>query len=193
MDDLHYRGQNAMDVQRTGHSIGTRALLVVLATLPGRKKLSASSKACCLRLLTQLVRTAVESRGTSGVNGGCVSCTIFSKDWRPHGLDLQFSSAGLTSGLGSLEDCNKKAAQSWKQLTQEARAWCGHVLASTLQLATLWDVIVWSTWAKHHPALPVWSQVCKHLFPKLIFFAGHIVDEFVGHLAAHLAHSLCPS
>ena len=111
MDDLHYRGQNAMDVQRTGHSIGTRALLVVLATLPGRKKLSASSKACCLRLLTQLVRTAVESRGTSGVNGGCVSCTIFSKDWRPHSLDLQFSSAGLTSGLGSLEDCKESCPE----------------------------------------------------------------------------------
>ena len=105
--------------------------------------------------------------------------TIQGKDGEPHQLELSFSQAGVATDLAILQ-----AASAWKQLTDASKGWTGITLTSTLELASVWDILLWCCWAKHHPANKrVWKDICEPLWAKIVFLSGSLLETFALHLA----------
>ena len=180
-NQLHYRGRGAEDPMRMGHTIESRALLVILAILPGNRKLKAASKAVCLQLLMELIRSGVASMG--GVPQDELSFNFFDSAGQPHAVDLKFNEAGMTTGLRALLERHSKAAQTWSKLTNNQ--WHQMSLTSSMGLASLWDVFLWSTWAKHNSAVGnIWADICQSLWPALVFCCGDLLEKFALKMAS---------
>ncbi|CAE6958908.1 unnamed protein product [Symbiodinium sp. CCMP2456] len=166
-------------------------MLMILAILPGRKKLQPGSKACCLQLLLELVRSAVGSLGGVPVQGGVLNFACFDPHGHPHAMSLEFNEAGMTTGFRELPDIHRRASQTWVRLTDSSNRWHSMNLTSTLELSSLWDMLLWCTWSKHNPAVGrVWEDVGQHLWPKLLYVCGSLLQQFALKMAELSAHPL---
>ena len=64
------------------------------------------------------------------------------------------------------------------------KGWHGKKVTSTLQLASLWDVLLLCVWAKHNQTTSnVWKDLGSLMWSKLVFHCGSIVELLGGHLA----------
>ena len=59
---LHYRGREDADPHKTGHTVESRAMLLIFIVLLGRKKYKADVKQTGALLLIEMVRAAATSR-----------------------------------------------------------------------------------------------------------------------------------
>ena len=75
----------------------SRALVVILALLPGRKKYAAEKKTAALSLLVDLVSQGCSSRGADQVLGGTFSFNMFSAaDGGFRSMTLSWTAEGMT-------------------------------------------------------------------------------------------------
>ncbi|CAE7544259.1 unnamed protein product, partial [Symbiodinium sp. CCMP2592] len=89
--------------------------------------------------------------------------------------------SGIQRGLADLENLHKGASKGWDKLSQHA--WCGRKLSTTLQQTNLWDIYLFLIWSKHNPSSKIWEQFSVHLYPKVVFFAGYLLEAYVDELA----------
>ncbi|CAE7317379.1 unnamed protein product, partial [Symbiodinium sp. CCMP2592] len=182
LSQLHYRGAGSEDPHKAGHTVETRALLVLFGLLPGRRKLQPETKTKSLVLVEEMLRQACAKIALSGIQRGRVSCNFVSDvDSSPIALSLDFLEDGSTRGLADLENLHKGASKGWDKLSQHA--WCGRKLSTTLQQTNLWDIYLFLIWSKHNPSSKIWEQFSVHLYPKVVFFAGYLLEAYVDELA----------
>ena len=91
--EFHYRG--ASTGKRDGHSMESRALLLMLALMPCLRQAKANVKAAALKLLSALISAMVSMAGE------CLRfhATIFGSDWQYHSKEIVFTH-GATDGFG---------------------------------------------------------------------------------------------
>ena len=95
----------------------------------------------------------------------------------------------MTSGLADMQDFHVAGPRSWQKLMDQG--WHGRRLTSTLECASLWDVLLFVTWAKLCQSKSgLWRGFLQHLYDKLIFFAGSLVDLFAVNRASLPAESV---
>ncbi|CAE7263564.1 unnamed protein product [Symbiodinium sp. CCMP2592] len=157
LSQLHYRGAGSEDPHKAGHTVETRALL-------------------------EMLRQACAKIALSGIQRGRVSCNFVSDvDSSPIALSLDFFEDGSTRSLADLENLHKGASKGWDKLSQHA--WCGRKLSTTLQQTNLWDIYLFLIWSKHNPSSKIWEQFSVHLYPKVVFLAGYLLEAYVDELA----------
>ena len=182
-EQLHYRGRTNEDPHKSGHTVESRALVAILGLLPGRKKYKPAVKLTALTLLTDLVRQGCASRGADQVLGGSFSFNMFSStsgDWET--VRLSWTAEGMTAGLAGLADRNPAAAAVWQRLIDSG--WSQKKITSSLELASLWDLLFYAVYCKHNSTMcKAWQEFCLPMWPKLIFHCGSLVELHGSHLA----------
>ena len=180
VQQLHYRGANAEDPSRLGHSVESRCLAVILCALPGRRQLPASCKTKCLLLLTLLLQAAIRSL-TTQAEAEPISGCIYDVGHTPHNVILTFDENGMTKGLACMSQVDEQSAAGWQRLT--SAGWCGRKVTSALENMSLWDLVLFCAWSKAN-SNHIWHQAFEGLYPKLLDYIGRLLDAHCKVLAA---------
>ena len=182
-DEIHYRGRGDRqepDPHSSGHSVESRALVVFLLDVPGHKSMPSKGKKASLDMVTDLVKQSVRWGGVPIWNGA-ISFNCFDPRGNPATLTWSFNGQGLTADLANLEAFSSTAARLWKKLIDVG--WQGQKITSTLELASLWDVMFFVSYTKHNQASSdVWKNVCQHIYPELVYVTGSLMANFACHL-----------
>ena len=173
--DIEYRGNNFSKGQHDGHTLTSRAMLVILVQIAS-SNYNVEVKQRAIKMQADLVKQSVQGASLTGIHSGCVCCNIYGGDGQFHSSTLQFADSGMTRGLGLFLNHHAGAADSWGILARHG--WLGHEITSTVELASIWDILIWATWVKAHPAASggAWNDVVQYLYPKLIFICGTLMD-----------------
>ena len=78
------------------------------------------------------------------------------------------------------------SSSSWWAL--KGNTWCAISLASGVDRASMWDIMLWLAWANANRASKsVWTHVGHQMWPKLVWFAGAMLEAHALSLC-----KLCP-
>ena len=171
----------AADPTRLGHSVESRALLVILSVLPSRKQFPGRCKSKCLLLLALLIQAAIMARPRSQVDPGTVPACIYDAANTPHSFELKFDQNGMTSDLACVPEVISATADEWQKLT--GAGWCGRKATSSMGLMSLWDLFLFcarSKASRNH----AWHHVFQGLYPSLVEYVGKLFDGHCLFLAA---------
>ena len=175
-DQFKYRGRESQQDEHDGHGILTPGLLVVLVLMCAAKAYySPEVKQAAVRIPASLVQQALSEVPASQISSGRLSFNMYGSDGRYHSVTLEFSDAGLTTNFALLLGRHRGADKSWRQLRH---GWHGYNVSSTAQLASMWDIFVWTCFAKTNrkTSARAWEDVVAFLFPRLVYMCGSLVD-----------------
>ena len=162
--------------------------MVLLVDFLGRRSFAPVVKSSSLKLLCDLVRQSVTWGGLP-IFGGAISVTVVADHGAPENLTLNFSAAGFTKDLCNLATTHAASARAWKQLTETP--WHDRKITSTLDLASIWDLLFFVAWSKHNPSRSrIWVDFCQQLYPRMVFVCGFVMDRLASHLACRDAAPL---
>ena len=181
VEQMHYRNKDAEGVGRLGHSMESKALVTTLAVLPGRRQFKADSKSKSLLLLKLLIEAALVGAGKDLLQDANIQADVFAVDNSRHPYNITFNEAGLTQGFESVGEVSDRAATGWQKLASSG--WCGKQLTTSLESASLWDLLFFCAWAKGTGDF-AWHDMCSCLYPKLVDFVATLLDKHSLHLAA---------
>ena len=177
MQQLRYRGTDVPDPSRLGHSLESRALIVMLCSL---RQVAAGVKSKCLLLLTLLLQAAVMGQAKSQAQPEPLQVCIHDVAHTPHHVVLNFNESGMTRDLADLENLSERCAESWQKFA--ASDWCGHKCNSSMGLLSLWDFVAFLAWCKAS-ASHAWADMVQDVFPKMVKYLGELLDGHGAFLA----------
>ena len=84
-------------------------------------------------------------------------------------------STGVLKGLFQLIQKHPGVTWAWMQLMKPGNA--PMAITSSLELPTLWDLVILLIWAKSNPSIKkVWQHVGQLLWPTVMWLCGSILD-----------------
>ena len=174
MDELHYRGADAGRGEVGRHTVESRALVLMLCLFPLRRQTRKQAKELSLRLLKALMDRSMQAWT------GCVDLAVPACG----GLEcvrIKFEN-GIASGLSSWVGDHRQAASKWKLL--QGKPWCQQQITSTLEQATVFDLMLWLLFVKACASTSsAWHEVGQHMWPRLLYIVGCAVEEYALKLA----------
>ena len=172
MEELQYRNLKAMKEDLQQHSMSSRALVLMISLICSNRRFAPAVKAKAVRLVAEILRVAVQA---IGLTFSFVSM-VFShtQGWGIH--TVAFDENGHSTGVDSLLQHHPGSMASWNALMTSG--FCSYKLTSSPQSCSIWDLLVFLTWAKTNPSIKnVWSFVGQHVWPRAILVAGQILDK----------------
>ena len=158
---------------RTGHTVETRALLVLLVQLTARKRYATGLKRAAVTMCSELVRDAFAASGQP-----MEQHVVFQGRQGPVQCRFAVDSCGVTESLAFLSESRPPLAKRYKRLMESG--WHGFRLTSPLIRATMQDILVFCMWSYvHRSDGNIWAEVCGPLFNCVVFLAGMTVERFV--------------
>lgn len=110
-------------------------------------------------------------------SGNSVICAAFDKYMVPVQQALVFDNYGMGTGFNVLLSGCPGAISNWHSLTRNT--WCGISVSSTLEKASIWDIILWLSWANANRTVNgVWSCVGHQVWAKILGFVGRMIECF---------------
>ena len=104
-------------------------------------------------------------------------------------MTLSFNDQGMTTSLADLQDVLPGLVSAFGFLRD--KGWHCRKVTSTIEYASLWDLLILAVWSKHNPTkYGLWQKLFWWLFPKLIFAAGSLVDRMACQRASLQAQAL---
>ena len=155
------------------HTVESWGLWVMIAFLPLRKQTLAKTKTNALQLLKSLVEVCL-SLATSKLE---FDGLIFGTDFDYHNSHVAFSN-GSTDDLAGLFSFHSDAAGMWEFLCKNV--WCDCKITSSLEHATLFDILFFLLYAKCHQkkfAKAMWRDIGSFMWPKVVFVLGKALEE----------------
>lgn len=173
-EEFQYRGQGAEKGKRGSHSMGSRALVLMLCLFSTRKQSKVTAKEESLKLLKTLLGRCMQGSHT------CV-VTVVGTDYQHYTQHLVFQN-GCTDDLQGLFEKHVQAEGKWKHLS--SKVWCQHKISSSLEHASIFDLMLWLVNAKAtQTTSTAWRDVGLPLWPKVLFMVGKALEEFAVALA----------
>ena len=104
-------------------------------------------------------------------------------------VTLSFNDQGMTTSLADLQDVLPGLVSAFGFLRD--KGWHCRKVTSTIEYASLWDLLILAVWSKHNPTkYGLWQKLFWWLFPKLIIAAGSLVDRMACQRASLQAEAL---
>ena len=174
MEEFKYRGQGADKGKRGCHSMGSRALVLMLCLFPTRKQSRVKAKEGALNMLKALLDRCMQGSHT------CVA-TMIGTDFQEYTQELVFDN-GTTGDLQHVVGRHVQAEAKWKQLS--STFWCQHKIRSAVGHAAIFDLVFWLINAKAtQTTSTVWRDVGLPLWPRLLFMVGKALEDFAAGLS----------
>ena len=162
---------------KQGHTVETRALLVMLATLVTSRKSKVDCKKKTLQLAVDLVRASIESVGAHSCNDGVMRVVVQRRDG-PAECRLRFDNAGYTSDMENLMAGHVAFGRRMTQLAEEG--WNGVRVGGVPSRCSLWDVLLLCVWSFAHPSDgTLWRDIGQPLYAASVNTCGHLIDRMV--------------
>lgn len=169
-NEFHYRGKDAELGMKGKHTMESRGLLLMIALIPVRKASKVKAKETSLHLLKMFLEVSMHGQEQS------VGVSIFGNDFNFHSQEMKFNS-GHTQQLHMLLQHHRDASELWTRLCQYP--WCGCRITSPMQNASIFDIFFLVMHAKvHQKASRIWEDVGQFLWPKLLWVAGYVLEEY---------------
>lgn len=171
--EFHYRGRSEHSSQIGQHSMESRAFLLMLCLFCLRRQTKVESKSIALQIVKVLLERALA--------GSTYSFEFVLPTKGPMGTELQCKtiefSNGTTSSLADWVGMRKAAASKWKGLG--TKAWCSHKIATTLQQASAFDMLLWLLHMKSTSTTsPAWDDLGQLLWPKTLYTLGCAIEKY---------------
>ena len=169
-NEFHYRGIGSEIGMKGKHTMESRALLLMIALVPGRKASKVKAKETSLQLLKLFVEVSMKGQKQS------LGVSIFGHDCCFHSQELQFNN-GHTQQLHILLQHHRDASELWTRLCQ--CPWYECRITSPLQNASIFDIFFLVLYAKaHQKSSRIWEDVGQFLWPKIVWVAGYCLEEY---------------
>lgn len=168
MEELHYSAKEGGG-EKGRHTVESRALVLMLCILVTRRQTRVHSKQMSLKLLRNLVGECM------GSGNAKLALCVPRMDGTEQLLNVEFSD-GTTRDLAEWMANHQGANKSWGMLMRQG--WLSQKLTSTVQHATVFDVLLWLLYVKTtSPSSSAWKEVGAQLWPRILFLLGQAVEE----------------
>ena len=168
-DQFHYRAAKGGPI---GHTMESRALMLMMCLVPLRKQASKPVKTTAISLLNLLISSMV----AMGCDGWSFLATVFGTDCQYHSKAISFCN-GVTGDLVDLFEYHSSALALWH----------GFRVCSAVAHATLMDILVFLMYAKAHQqareSKGIWRDM-SFLWPAILFMCGEALENCAKVLAA---------
>ena len=154
------------------HSMSSRALVLMISLLCSNRRFAAATKAKAVTLIVEILRVACHVIGLAHSFVGLVFDTT--EGWKA--FTVSFDGNGHSNDMEDILKHHPGSLASWNALM--ASGFCGYKLTSSPQNCSIWDLLIFLTWAKTNPSVKnVWSFVGQHLWPRALLVAGQVLDK----------------
>ena len=172
IDQIAYQGWGSQ--VKGQHSLQSQAFVLVILLVNLTKQHSAAIKTAALKLVIGLLKAALV---TMADIQGSFAGIIYGKDKRYHQQILSFGTTGIVENLNALMLQDPACNWAWNHLME--KGYCNLKITSAFAFPTLWDLLIFITWAKCNPSTKkVWFNFGQLIWPKLIWVIGTVLDKF---------------
>ena len=172
IDQIAYQGWGSQ--VKGQHSLQSQAFVLVILLINLTKQHSAAIKTAALKLVIGLLKAALV---TMADIEGSLAGIIYGKDKKYHQQILSFGTTGIVENLNALMLQDPACNWAWNHLME--KGYCNLKITSAFAFPTLWDFLIFITWAKCNPGTKkVWFNFGQLIWPKLIWAIGTVLDKF---------------
>lgn len=169
---LIYRGVDSD--ARGSHAMGSSAFMLMVLVVSLNKRFSKQIKTNACKLAMDLVKAALSCMTTVEVFMGIAF--DHGKTHRYTHINLEMDRTGIIKGMHSLLVVNPAFILAWNHLM--THEFCGHRITSAPTHPSLWDVLLFLTWAKNFASSKrVWANLARFLWPNVLFAIGKMLDN----------------
>jgi hypothetical protein len=159
------------------HTLTSRGLLLYFFFQLKHRRSPVKVKAAAMAFLQKLT-TAIFAEHAA--QASTVGITVEDDFGVVNRAFLEVSAQGVARGWLQVANMNSAATELWQNL--QNKAWCGMKITSTLETATLQDILFFMAYLMGHTkerlcSLNPYETVCKHVLPELLLWLGNLMDE----------------
>eukprot|EP00438_Fugacium_kawagutii_P020973 Skav206113 [mRNA] locus=scaffold3261:44575:49089:+ [translate_table: standard] len=184
-EGVHFRGKDAPIDERgwKDHTLESRALCGILACIIKQRQGKALSKVRALKLFLELADRGFAVRDPQVP----LTCSIQKPQGQMVAAELQFTPQQVSKQWGSLLALSPGGVRLWQKLT--TRTWLNRCIISSMDNATLMDIMFFSLYLLCHQTLKaggqvLWMAIGNNILPEIIFMVGSWMDTLASRLQA---------
>ena len=172
IDQIAYQGWGSQ--VKGQHSLQSQAFVLVILLINLTKQQTAAIKTNALKLVIGILKAALVTM--AGLQESFPGI-IYGKDKKYHDQMLSFGTTGIVENLHPLMMQDPACSWAWNHLME--KGYCSVKITSAFALPTVWDLLIFITWAKCNPRTKkVWTNFGQLIWPKLIWVIGSVLDKF---------------